>query len=230
MGMSHKKDDIWAKRLEIPEYKTEEPDGFIIDWIKRLAVKGHKALDIGCGWGRHLMPLHRAGYDAIGVDSSPGMLAAANSKLIDAGYKPNLVACEATHLPFSAECIDLIVTTRAIYHGERRFIVRCIKEIERVLIPGGYLLASFASVNDWRYGMGIPIEKGTYVPEINQPEPGIPHHFSDADELLGWFKHFEIEALEEIFDECIPYGYTEPVRWAVYFVAAKKKSTGDDAP
>jgi len=228
--MSNKQDDIWSKRLEVPEYKTEEPDAFIADWIKRLAVKGHKALDIGCGWGRHLVPLFRAGYDAIGVDSSPGMLAAANSKLLDAGFKPNLVPGDATHLPFPADSINLIVTTRAIYHGDRRFIVKCIKEIERVLIPGGYLLASFASVNDWRYGMGIPIEKGTYVPEINQPEPGITHHYSDADELLSWLKHFKIEALEEIFVEYIPHGYTEPMRTATYFVAAKKKLTGDDAP
>ena len=228
--MSEKKDDIWAKRLKVPEFRTREPAPFVIDWINRLKVKGHRALDIGCGWGRHLIPLHRAGFEAVGLDSSPGMLAAANSRLIDAGYEPDLVESDAAYLPFPAESFNLVVSTSVIHHGDRRFMIKCIKEIERVLVVGGYLLGSFLSINDWRYGMGIPVEKGTFVPDINEPEPGIPHHFCDADELLRWLKKFEIEGWEEIFSHYIPKGSVEEVRGAAFYVTAKKKSTDDFPP
>ena len=37
-------------------------------------IKAAKILDIGCGTGRHLIPLVKAGFDVIGIDSSEGIL------------------------------------------------------------------------------------------------------------------------------------------------------------
>lgn len=42
--------------------------------IKKIATSQDKILDLGCGTGRHLLPLVADGYDVMGIDSSKGML------------------------------------------------------------------------------------------------------------------------------------------------------------
>ncbi len=53
-------------------------------------------LDIGCGFGRHLIELSRRGIDARGFDPSEAMVAAAHRK---AGASGHLIAAEATTAP-----------------------------------------------------------------------------------------------------------------------------------
>lgn len=43
--------------------------------VSSLCDKEQRILDIGCGTGRHLIPLHQSGYEVYGIDSSKGMLA-----------------------------------------------------------------------------------------------------------------------------------------------------------
>jgi len=43
-------------------------------------VTGGPVLEIGCGSGRLLAPLARAGYEVTGVDQSPEMLARAEAR------------------------------------------------------------------------------------------------------------------------------------------------------
>lgn len=53
-----------------------------IAYILRLAQSyGGPVLELGCGTGRILLPLARAGFAVTGVDNSPAMLALAQSKL-----------------------------------------------------------------------------------------------------------------------------------------------------
>lgn len=45
-----------------------------IKLIKTLVPKGGRILDVGCGTGRHLVPLMKSAYQVKGIDSSSGML------------------------------------------------------------------------------------------------------------------------------------------------------------
>lgn len=42
--------------------------------IQTLATPGAKVLDIGCGTGRHLLPLLQMGYEVVGIDNNQEML------------------------------------------------------------------------------------------------------------------------------------------------------------
>ncbi|NMC44991.1 MAG: methyltransferase domain-containing protein [candidate division Zixibacteria bacterium] len=47
--------------------------------IKLLNLTGsERILDVGCGWGRHVLELARRGYDVTGIDQSETMIARAN--------------------------------------------------------------------------------------------------------------------------------------------------------
>ena len=49
------------------------------------AAQGRPVLELGCGTGRILVPLAKAGHHVVGVDASPHMLAVAAGKLASAG-------------------------------------------------------------------------------------------------------------------------------------------------
>ena len=57
-----------------------------LDFYAGLAgTQGGRVLELGCGSGRILVPLARAGHHVVGVDTSPHMLALACEKLATAG-------------------------------------------------------------------------------------------------------------------------------------------------
>jgi SAM-dependent methyltransferase len=51
---------------------------------RRSGLAGRRVLDVGCGTGASLAPMLARGYDAVGVDVSPGMLAVARERLGEA--------------------------------------------------------------------------------------------------------------------------------------------------
>ena len=101
-------------------------------------VAGRRAVDFGCGAGRSTRFLRRLGFDAVGVDISPAMLA--NARRLDpAGdYRRvgdgDLAALEsgAWDLAFSAFTFDNVPT-----RGQKR---RCLRELARLLAPEGRLV------------------------------------------------------------------------------------------
>jgi ubiquinone/menaquinone biosynthesis C-methylase UbiE len=69
---------------EIAEFYDLEFDGFDadVDLYRNYAeVVGSPILDLGCGTGRLLVPLARAGHQVTGIDSSPAMLERARERL-----------------------------------------------------------------------------------------------------------------------------------------------------
>src|SRR5258708_5358188 len=61
-------------------------DGFVFDgdlplYLELARAQGSRVLEVACGSGRVLVPLVRAGFDVVGIDVSPHMLALAREKL-----------------------------------------------------------------------------------------------------------------------------------------------------
>src|SRR6202158_6594694 len=50
-------------------------------YLELARAQGRKVLEVACGSGRVLVPLVRAGFDVVGVDISPHMLALARAKV-----------------------------------------------------------------------------------------------------------------------------------------------------
>lgn len=60
-----------------------------VDFIERVLEleKGHRVLDLCCGYGRHAIRLARRGYEVVGYDLSPVMLAWAREESRRAGVE-----------------------------------------------------------------------------------------------------------------------------------------------
>jgi ubiquinone/menaquinone biosynthesis C-methylase UbiE len=108
----------------------------------RLAAtpEGGDLLDVPCGFGRHAVPLARAGYRAVGVDRSESLLAEARRRAEGERW-PKLVRADYRELPFADQSFDAAINlfTSLGYLGDEQDTM-VLREIGRVLRPGGRLL------------------------------------------------------------------------------------------
>jgi SAM-dependent methyltransferase len=102
--------------------------------------RGGDVLDVPCGFGRHSVPLARAGYRVVGVDRSEELLAEAKRRA-DGEDWPQLVRADYRELPFADGSFDaaLNLFTSLGYLGDEED-TRALAEIRRVLRPGGRLV------------------------------------------------------------------------------------------
>jgi len=97
---------------------------------------GQLALDAACGSGRHSRLLAERGYRVVGVDQSPAMLERARANAPNGRFL--LGALEAIPLPDAF--VDLGVCALALIHVPD--LLPPLRELQRVLRPGGRLLIS----------------------------------------------------------------------------------------
>jgi methionine biosynthesis protein MetW len=112
-------------------------------WIDPLMVSGHKALDVGCGDGARYGSLMReSGVDIHGVDISEVAVQSAREH----GVKAR-VASLTEPLPFADASFDLVICLEVLEHLVDPGVV--VREIARVLKPGGSALLSVPNAAFW---------------------------------------------------------------------------------
>ena len=116
------------------------------------ALQGKRVLDLACGTGRWLAwILGQEANSAVGIDSSPAMLAAARQK---PGLAGRLLAADCGVLPFPDRAFDLVLCAFAISHIVD--VERVAREVARVTAPNGDVYVSDlhpqAHAQGWRTG------------------------------------------------------------------------------
>jgi SAM-dependent methyltransferase len=137
--------------------------------------EGGDLLDVPCGFGRHAVPLARAGLRVVGVDRSEALLAEARRRAGGERW-PKLVHADYRRLPLPDASFDaaLNLFSSLGYLGDEGDTA-ALAEIGRVLRPGGRLvveilhrdfLARVFHPQDWRMvGEGrILLEQRTFDP------------------------------------------------------------------
>ena len=93
-----------------------------------------RVLDVGCGEGQVARRLAAAGVDVIGVDPSGPQIARARER----GGGPRYLRASAERLPVAECSVDAVLACLAFEHvGD---LPAAVREIARVLVPGGRLL------------------------------------------------------------------------------------------
>ena len=95
---------------------------------------GLKVLDAGCGTGGMMLALERYGQ-VFGVDFSPLALRYCRQRGLDRTCLASVV-----HLPFGSAVFDLVTSFDVLYHLGVSDDTEALREIYRVLLPGGFLL------------------------------------------------------------------------------------------
>ena len=110
-----------------------------LDQLAREVGKLGPICDMGCGPGQIARYLHRQGVDTLGVDLSPRMIAEAGRLNPEIPFhQGNMLA-----LPDADNSWGGIAAFYCIIHIPREKIVDALREMKRVLKPGGVLLITF---------------------------------------------------------------------------------------
>lgn len=129
--------DAWAAIYDAddnPLVKLEAPV------VRELLgdVAGLRILDLGCGTGRHSIPLANAGADVTAMDFSEGMLAKAQAK---SGGRIEFVSGDLhKRLPFEDASFDRVICCLVFDHI--RDVVHVLSEMRRVCRSDGEILVS----------------------------------------------------------------------------------------
>jgi ubiquinone/menaquinone biosynthesis C-methylase UbiE len=102
-------------------------------------------LDVGCGTGRLLRRAYRYWPEAqlIGVDPADGMIERAKLLTPNATFFTSM----AETLPLPDASVDLALSTTSFHHWQDQ--AAGIREIARVLRPGGYFILVDISIPEW---------------------------------------------------------------------------------
>jgi SAM-dependent methyltransferase len=102
---------------------------------RRRDLPGAALLDLGCGSGRWIQTVRRAGWRYIGMDAAGDMLALARAG--DPGAP--LVAADGAWLPFAGASFAAVCSIAAVHHNPYEVQDRMLAEMVRVLDHDGAL-------------------------------------------------------------------------------------------
>jgi len=168
-------------------------------FIEEIARHGQPALDLGCGTGRVLLHLLRAGIDIDGCDISGDMLRHCRERAAGEGFSPGLYQ-QTMH------AFDLPRKYRTIYicdsfglAGGRDKDLEMLRRCHAHLEDGGALLLNvqmeYTTPAAWEMWLK---EKHGVLPQP-WPEEGRAQIGADGSENVARFRYLEINPLEQSY-------------------------------
>jgi ubiquinone/menaquinone biosynthesis C-methylase UbiE len=116
-------------------------DDLEVGLVERYA-RGKDVLEVGCGTGLILGRVSQFARTASGIDLSGGMLAKAAARGL------HVAQASATDLPVASNSVDVAYSLKVLAHIPD--IAGALREMSRVVRPGGWVLAEFYNARSIR--------------------------------------------------------------------------------
>ncbi len=137
----------WYLEAERYRYDTYAP------WMPAVMEfadhSGHRVLEIGAGLGTDLAQFARHGALTTDVDLSAGHLEHAKRNFSLRGLRGEFRQGDAEALPFDDDTFDIVYSNGVIHHTPDTH--RAVREMHRVLKPGGRAIVMVYAENSWHY-------------------------------------------------------------------------------
>lgn len=190
-------DSRWGNRESLDEWLNPDPRVLRFAQARRDAG-AETALDLGCGVGRHSLALSRLGFVTTAFDASLAGLEYTRQAAAEEGLALIFERGDMTALTFPDGSFDYVLALNVIYHGDADVVRTTLREIRRVLKPGGFYQGTMLSKRNARFGEGDQVAPDTFVRPDGEGDKQHPHFYCDAAGLLGLFEGFEILSMEDV--------------------------------
>jgi ubiquinone/menaquinone biosynthesis C-methylase UbiE len=196
-------EDEWAK-LKLSDkpgksgWRTAVPaPDFVqfIAWLKEHGVNG-KALDLGCGGGRHSILLAKNGFETYGIDfaESAIRLATKNSGAAGVDNLTEFKTGNALDLTYRDGYFDVVNDDGCLHHIDPKDWSTYLHNITRVIKNGGTLRIKAFSKNCTYFEENTSATSPQWI-QLN--DSGFTYFFSEENIRELFSKSFEILRLEE---------------------------------
>ncbi len=182
--------DNLSARVALHQRFSTNPESWFSWVFDRLQIQaGQRVLEVGGGHGllwRENAARLPAGAQVIVTDLSPGMVAQAAGNLQGVGAF-HFAQADAQRLPFAPGVFEIVIANHMLYHVPDRDLA--LREIKRVLRPGGRLLAATNDTHHMQELRALAELARTRWPDVSQV---VPSHaaFPFATALDEVSRHF----------------------------------------
>jgi SAM-dependent methyltransferase len=139
-----------------------------------MDLTGKSVLEIGSGGGAHSAIFVRRGADVTAVDLTPERVESTGIKLALLG-KGRALQADAEQLPFEDNTFDIVYSNGVLHHSTDT--EQCIREVYRVLKPGGRAVLMLYARHSTQYWLNIWL-KGLFSGRI---------FYMPEARWVGWF-------------------------------------------
>jgi len=150
-------------------------DDLEVELVARYAT-GKQTLEVGCGTGLILHRVAELASEAHGIDLSAGMLAHAAARGL------GVAQASATALPLADASVDVAYSFKVLAHIPD--IAGAMREMARVVRPGGYVLAEFYNARSLRR-LVKAVKPPSAVSETTHDEH-VYTRYDDADAIRSY--------------------------------------------
>lgn len=171
---------------QLDQYRFEKLD-YLPHLVNFAAYKGRNLLEVGCGVGIDLVRFARGGAKVTGIDISKSAIELAHKSFEQHGLQADLRWMNGECMKFSENTFDVVYA-----HGVLQYTAeteKMIREVHRVLKPGGEAIMMVYNKNSWLNFM----RKLTNVPLEHEDAP-VLKKFSirELKQFLRPFKNYRI--------------------------------------
>src|SRR5438309_4220848 len=138
------------ERVEAHRYEKE---WHIPEAADFASAKDLRVLEIGCGMGTDGAQFAQAGADYTGVDLTDAAIELARKRFELSGLPGNFQVADAENLEFPDESFDVVYSHGVLHHTPDT--ARAVREIHRVLKPGGRAIVMLYHRGSYNYRVGI---------------------------------------------------------------------------
>jgi len=174
----------------------EQPDEKVkafAEYVQSKLPAGARVLDAGCGRGRNTFFLSQVGFAAFGCDLSAVAVAIAKGEFSGLGKPVSFQVADLMVLPYASELFAAVVCVHVLPYHVQAGVAQGIRELWRILRPGGWLYLDLLHCDDPEYGYGQELEEHTFL----DPD-GVPVHFSSQQEVDELLRDFEIQRMSRV--------------------------------
>ncbi len=142
-------------------------------------------LDCGAGGDMPPLALFKAhGFNTSGIEIDEQAIKSAYAFAASRDLELNIQTGDMTALPFHDACFDFVYSYNSIFHMKKIEIEKAVKELKRVLKPGGLMFVNFLSTDDFRCGEGPHLGDNQYEQMDDEP---VIHSYYAHDEADQYF-------------------------------------------